>query len=186
MIVRKIFLSILILNVLAIKAQNKAATTTKPATKVDMCELLKKENEALKKSLSINEPITQQSFGDIEFKIVKIKGDIKSQMVTLDVVMTNNIQNREVKITKDFLKVVTIEGDVFRLGSAVVGGASWATNVYLNTAVPIKSTFTFGPMLPSNEYLKLFNFSFVILHPQDYYQSKDSAIEFKDLKIDWK
>jgi hypothetical protein len=176
----------LILSIGTLAAQTKSTTTTKSSQTSDPCETLKKENESLKKSLNISEPITTETFGDIEFKIIKVKGDKKTQMVTIDVLMTNNIQNREVKLNKNFLKLVTVDGDVFQLGGFIVAGTSYATNAYLNTGVPIKSSFSFGTMLPSNEYIKLFNFAFTILHPQDFYQSKDWAIEFKDLKIDWK
>lgn len=182
----KTIIAALILSIGTLTAQTKQMGTAKLNQTNDPCEALKKENESLKKSLNINEPIVTETFGDIEFKIIKVQGDKKTQMVTIDILMTNNIQNREVKINKNFLKTVTIEGDVFNVGSSIVGGVSYATNVYLNTGVPIKSSFSFGTMLPSNEYIKLFNFAFTILHPQDFYQSKDWAVEFKDLKIEWK
>lgn len=180
----KTILAVCILSIGTLTAQTKPTAKSNQAS--DPCEALKRENESLKKSLNINEPIATETYGDIEFKIVKVRGDKKTQIVTIDIVMTNNIQNREVKINKNFIKIVTVDGDVFQLGGSIVAGASYSTNAYLNTGVPIKSSFSFGTMLPSNEYIKLFNFAFTILHPQDFYQSKDGAIEFKDLKIEWK
>lgn len=54
------------LTVTVFKAQTKSATTTSTAKTnplVDMCELLKKENELLKKTLNIGEPIISKVYG---------------------------------------------------------------------------------------------------------------------------
>jgi len=177
------------LTVTVFKAQTKSATvssTAKTNPPVDMCELLKKENELLKKTLNIGEPIISKVYGEVEFKIVKVRGDKQTQMVTIDVLMTNLVQNRSLSVNMSLVKIVTLEGDVLKLKNSVIGGDGYAADVYLNTDVPIKSTFSFGTMLPTNEYIKLFNLAFTILHPNDYQQNNKGAIEFKDLKIDWK
>ena len=55
----------------------------KPTNNSNSCDELIKENVALKKSLNINESIALLSDNDIEFKIIKVKGDLKTQMVTI-------------------------------------------------------------------------------------------------------
>ncbi|MBK6834100.1 MAG: hypothetical protein IPG89_07420 [Bacteroidetes bacterium] len=187
---RKILtLTACVLTITVLTAQTKSSTAT-PVAKtnqpIDSCGLLKKQNETLKKILNLGEPLIYKINNDVEFKITKVRGDIQTQMVTIDILMINLVENRELSVTNQYLKIVTLEGDVLKLSSSVVGGTGYATNVYLNTSIPIKSTFTFGTLLPSNEYIKLFNFAFTILHPQDYHQNKTGAIEFKDLKIEWK
>lgn len=96
-----------------LNAQTKTVDTPNP------CDELKKENEALKKSLNINEPITILTDNDIEFKITKVKGDIKTQMVTIELLLTNKIKNREVGINKGAMKIVSIEGDVCAISDKI-------------------------------------------------------------------
>lgn len=163
---------------------------TKTTSPVNPCEELKKENEALKKSLNINEPITILTDNDIEFKITKVKGDIKTQMVTIELLLTNKIKNREIGVTKGAMKIVSVEGDVLTVEKYLIPEQqAYDMNnlhVFLNTDIPIKCSFTFGALLSSNKFIKLFNLPYVTFKGNAYEQENAGINEFKDLKIDWK
>lgn len=162
----------------------------KPTNNTNSCDELIKENAALKKSLNINESIALLSDNDIEFKIIKVKGDLKTQMVTIELLLTNKIKNREIGITKGAMKIVSIEGDVLTVEKYLIPEQqAYDMNnlhVFLNTDVPIKCTFTFGALLPTNKYIKLFNLPYVVFKSNGYEMENSGGNEFKDLKIDWK
>jgi hypothetical protein len=179
----------LMLLLTALNAQQPKAPAVKSVPSNNQCEELRKENENLKKSLNIittSDENNSIDVGDVNFKLLKIRGDIKSQMITVDVLMTNKIEHRQLGVIKNQLKIVTIEGDVLTHRSTVIGGNGYNSELILNTDVPIKSTFTFGPLLPSNEYLKLFHLDFIIYHATDYKQNISNGIDWKDEKIQWK
>lgn len=163
---------------------------TKTASTPNLCDDLKKENEALKKSLNINQPISTVTDNEIEFKITKVKGDIKSQMVTIEFLLTNKIKNRQVGLSKSTMKIVSIEGDVLKLEKYTIPEIqSYDYNnlhIELNTDVPIKCSFTFGTLLPSNQYIKLLNIPYLVFNYSGTEETNKGALEFKDLKIDWK
>lgn len=167
---------------------NKATGQSKPTgakqQTVDPCESLKKENEALKVSLKINTGITTKNSDDIDFVITKVTGDLKTQFITIEFLLTNKLQNRKIQVFKNS-KIVTIEGDVLWATSSIIAGDNFDDIANLNTNVPIKCSYTFPPTLPSNKYLKLFSFAYA-LNTDDYFKKIDGLIEFRDLEIIWK
>lgn len=164
-----------------------AQQTTKTSTSSNSsCDDIKKENEYLKKTLNINQSITSLNVGDVDFNVVKIKGDSKSQMVTIEVLLTNKIQNRNVSVDINNIKIVTLDGEIYKPSKYFLPSATWDNKIYLNTDVPIKISFVFGTMLPSTEYIKLFNLAFTIFDQQDYNKNIVDANEYRDLKIIWK
>lgn len=186
---KTILTSTLMLFLTALNAQQPKTLAVKSATATNQCEELRRENENLKKSLNIittSDENNSIDIGEVNFKLLKIRGDIKSQMITVDVLMTNKIEHRQLGVMKNLLKIVTVEGDVLTHRSAVIGGSGYNSELILNTNVPIKSTFTFGPLLPSNEYLKLFHLDFIIYHQTDYMQNINNGIDWTDEKIQWK
>lgn len=183
--IKTILTSLLILELTTTQAQTKA-TTTKPAT-IDQCIELKKENENLKKSLGLQEPISSITVNNIEIKIKKVVGDKKSQLILVELVMLNKIENRNIEVKSEWeksIKLVTVEGDVLFSNEIIIPSESIYKIFLLNTDTPIKCNFKFGPLLPTNEYLKLFEFNFIVKNIQTGKQSNEK-VEFKDLKITW-
>lgn len=85
------------------------------------------------------------------------------------------------------IKITTITGEVlFSNEMYVPGVSSYAASTILHTDVPLKMTFNFNPLLPSNEYIKLFYLSYKLRNLQDSKKDSTEEIEFKDLKINWK
>lgn len=108
-------------------------------------------------------------------------------MVTIEVLLTNKLQNREINLERNAFKVVTVEGDMFAVSNFNIPLSNVSSNVFLNTAIPIKCSFSFGPILPTNKYIKLFNLPYsVIVNPMDWSQNKKGSNEYRDLQIDWK
>lgn len=184
--IKIILTSTLMLVLQVMQAQSKAGIT-KPAATVDQCSELKKENENLKKSLGVQDAVTSMTTNEIEIKIKKIVGDKKSQIISLDLVMTNKIENRNIEVKSEFekkVKIVTLDGDVLFSNEIIVPSESIYKIFLLNTEIPIKCSFKFGPLLPTNEYLKLFEYNFIVTNIQTGKQSYEK-VEFKDLKIIW-
>jgi hypothetical protein len=184
--IKTILTSTLILALATLQAQTKPATT-KPIAKVDQCAELKMENANLKKSLGLQEAVASVTANEIEIKIKKIVGDKKSQIILIELVMTNKIENRNIEVKSEFekkVKMVTLDGDVLFSNEITVPSESIYKIFLLNTETPIKCSFKFGPLLPTNEYLKLFEYNFIVTNIQTGKQSYEK-VEFKDLKINW-
>lgn len=161
---------------------------TKITNTVTQCDELKKENEALKKSLNLNEPIIILTANDIEFKITKVKGDIKTQIVSIELLLTNKNKNRDISFTRNGIKIVTLEGEVLIVHDLILPERQqleyYDLYTYLTTDVPIKCTFKFGTLLQTNKYIKLFNLPFKTNNNSPSQTSDNN--EFKDLEIEWK
>ena len=186
-----IFAFTLLLVTMTAKAQQSKLSAAKPTATINQCDELKKENDFLKKSLTLNEPILLVTSEDLEFKIVKITGDKKTQIVTIEVLATNKIQNRKIGFQLNSIKIVTLSGEIFTPTQYSIPKneniySSDYSELTLSTDVSIKSTYSFGTFLPTTEYIKLFNLGIKIFNAQDYHKDLNLVYEFKDLKIAWK
>lgn len=156
----------------------------------NQCENLKKENDSLKKAIRINEPIISFNHNDVEYNVVKVFGDKKTQTVSVEIMVTNKLANRNFEMNNMMgtsIKITTITGEVlFSNEMYVPGVSSYVASTILHTDVPLKMTFNFNPLLPSNEYIKLFYLSYKLRNLQDSKKDSTEEIEFKDLKINWK
>lgn len=184
MMKQTIFLSLLSLAYINTNAQANKVTA------VNQCEALKKENDSLKKALGLNEPITTCTSNDVEYKVLKVVGDKKSQTVSVEITVTNKLANRNFEMNNMMgtsIKITTLTGDVLFSNELFIPGVTlYAASVILHTDVPLKMKFNFNPLLPSNEYIKLFYLSYKLRNLQDYKKDSTEEIEFKDLKINWK
>lgn len=167
-----------------IQAQAKISTT-KPTIVNNQCDDLKKENESLKKSIALNTSMATDIENDIEAKVVKVIGDKKTQDIIIEVLLTNKIENCTVEVAGLYyktVKIVTLNGDVLFSKDNRVPNNGMTT---LNTDVPIKCSFVFGPLLPSEIYLKLIEVNFQL---NEHRPNRPTAakFEFYDLKIEWK
>lgn len=163
---------------------------TNKAVVVNQCDVIKKENDSLKRALGLNESITSYSHNDIEYKLIKVVGDRKSQTVSVEIMVTNKIENRNfemMNMTGTSIKITTLTGDVLFSNEIYVPGVSlYAASTILHTDVPIKMAFNFNPLLPSNEYIKLFYLTYKLRNLLDSKKDSVEEVEFKDLKINWK
>lgn len=184
---KTILFSLLSLILIITKAQTNKSTTNMVT---NQCETLKKENDSLKKALGLNKPITSFSHNDVEYNVVKVVGDKKSQTVSVEIMVTNKLANRNFEMNNMMgtsIKITTVTGEVLFSNELYVPGvSSYAASTILHTDVPLKMTFNFGPLLSSNEYIKLFYLSYKLRNLQDSKKDSTEEIEFKDLKIIWK
>lgn len=170
-----------------------AGTTYSQTNKVpstNSCENLKKENDSLKKALGLNEPIKSFSHNDVDYEVLKVVGDRKTQTVSVELMVTNKLANRNFEMMNMLgtsMKITTITGDVLFSNELYVPGVTtYSAFTTLHTDVPIKMTFHFNPLLPNNEYIKLFYLSYKLRNLQDYKKDSTEEIEFRNLKINWK
>lgn len=172
---------VLAITVINLNSQTKKIVKETPK-QINTCEALQKENDSLKKTLELNTPITTVNSNDFEFTLTKVKGDLKTQMVTFEVLITNNSINRTFNFIKENINVITLEGDALKINDYKLPSSisdHFQMIVKLSTNVPTKCTFTFGELLPSNKYIKLLKLNYCI-------QGKFEDVEFKDTKIEWK
>lgn len=163
---------------------------TNKVTSTTQCEGLKKENDSLKKALGLNESISSFSYNDVDYKILKVVGDRKTQTVSVEIMVTNKLANRNFEMMNMLgtsIKITTITGEVLFSNELYVPGVTaYSAFTTLHTDVPIKMTFNFNPLLPNNEYIKLFYLSYKLRNLQDHKKDSTEEIEFRDLKINWK
>lgn len=182
-------LSLLLLANANIHAQQNKSNTGNIKT-VTQCEQLKKENDSLRKVLGLNEPILSYTKNDIEYRLVKVIGDKKTQIITIELLLTNKIENRVFELQNMLgtsIKIFTLNGDMLLSNEQIIPGTNMvSSSTTLYTDTPIKLTFKFSPLLPSNDFLKLFFLTYKLRNLQDYRKDLTEEVEFKDLKISWK
>lgn len=178
----------ILLSLLSIIGVANAQTNKAPI--VNQCEQLKKENDSLKKVLGLNEPLVKYTKNEVEYQITKVSGDKKSQIVSIDIILVNKIENRVFEMQNmmgNSIKIITLNGDALFSNEQFVPGATMvSSSTILHTDTPLKMTFKFGPLLPSDEYIKLFFLGYKLRNLQDYKKDINEEIEFKDFKIIWK
>ncbi|HEX8546413.1 MAG TPA: hypothetical protein VF691_05585 [Cytophagaceae bacterium] len=143
------------------------------------CDEVKKENASLKAALAINEPILTQNLDKTEIRLVKAFGNIKSQTIRFEVLLTNHAANKEVTLMD--VKGVDLEGTEYNTGSdniRIGTGSYWAK---ITTEVPVKASAELTKVLPDVKFLKLIRFDY-----KSDDQSSRLPVEFRDVKIDWK
>jgi hypothetical protein len=180
--IKTILTSTLMLALTALNAQTKPSTT-KPTIVNNQCDELKKENEFLKKTLSINEPIKTYADNNIEIKLVSAKGNIKTQKITIEYLITNKIQIRNFKIDANIEQIVSMSGDIIPLtkGYSVF-------DVELNTDIPIKTALEIGTILPENTIIKFLTMKYLLYKSGTtfYGWTPTGVAEFKDIPVTWK
>ena len=92
------------------------------------CDELKKENEYLKKALSILTPVKTVTTDKIDFNISKCEGNIKQQTVELTVVVTNHGPHSELSLRKAV--AVDAEGNEFQTYQIKIGSGSSINKIY--------------------------------------------------------
>lgn len=138
---------------------------------------IKAENESLKNSLKIGKAISEINSDKIDFKLLKIEGDSKSQSITATLTLKTSAANWY--IMSRVTSIIDIDGNEFKLKSHTIG-ADNQSKIELITDVPIKCTYTFGGILPEVKVIKLFKFNYT------HKLGEKHSVEFRDLSVDWK
>ena len=139
---------------------------------------LREENNYLKTSLKINEPIKDIESDKITFKLLKVEGDTKSQTITATLTLKTSAANWY--IMSSVQSIIDIDGNEYKLKSYQIGASNYFNKVELNTDVPIKCSFTFSGVLPAVKVIKLFKFAYIHAYGEPF------AVEFRDLSVSWK
>lgn len=166
-----------------LNAQQTKTSTTKPTTALSNCDEIKKENEFLKKSLKIQEPIKSYSDEDLEIKIIAARGNIKTQTIKIDFLITNKKRIKTITIDAYKEKYVSIDGDLIPITKGYT-----VYNTELNTDIPVKTSVEIGTILPENTIIKLITLRYSLNDATTvvYGFSPSIIAEFKDVQIDWK
>jgi hypothetical protein len=137
----------------------------------------KEENEYLRNALKIGKPIKEVNSDNIDFKLLKVEGNSKSQTITATLTLKTSAANWY--IMSSVKSIIDIDGNEYKLKSHTIGAGS-SRQIEFNTDVPIKCTYTFEGILPSVKMIKLFNFDYTHKSGEKYF------VEFRDLSVDWK
>lgn len=113
---------------------------------------------------------------DCLIQIVKVTGDIKSQKVKIEFLLTNKIQNRKIFIDGGRSQFVSLSSDYIPM---LTGFNVFDTELF--TDVPIKTTCTIGTLMPSQKSIKLIALHFGV----NQGSMKWAVAEFRDIAIDW-
>jgi hypothetical protein len=180
---KTILIATLMLALTTLNAQTKTSTT-KPTAVINQCNELKSENEFLKKTLKINEPIKTYSDNDIEIKLISAKGNLKTQKIKIEYLITNKIQIRNIKMDAFREQIVSMSGELIPLAN---GYTIYETE--LNTDVPIKTSLELGPILPENTIIKFISMKYLLPKQGMTYIGNwepTGVAEFKDIPVIWK
>ncbi len=123
-------------------------------------------------------PIQTAHSDNIEFKLMKTIGSLKTQTVTITIVLTTNVANWH--IWSDVCSIIDPEGNEYKVKSFTNGASAYDDRIILNTGVPIKCTYTFGGILSNVKNIALFKFEYAQRSLDD-----PTSVEFRDIPIDW-
>ena len=129
-------------------------------------------------SPSSNFAAQTQTDNEINFKIISVVGNRKSQTVTVTLVVTNQAANVDM-YTSHATSFTNDEGDEFRLVSSTFNGDGQSKHLYTNT--PLKGIYVYGAVLPKVSSIKSLPFQYD-LHRSEYFRGK---LEFRDMPITW-
>ncbi|THU40781.1 hypothetical protein FAM09_01325 [Niastella caeni] len=137
------------------------------------------EKKADNMSLSTpSKPIQVTTSDNIEFKLVKVTGNAKTQSVTCTLVLTTSAANWY--IMSQVKSIIDGEGNEYKLKSFTNGASDYLRSIDLITGIPIKCTYTFSGVLADVKTIKLFKYDYSHSAGEPY------AVEFRDIPVDWK
>jgi hypothetical protein len=137
----------------------------------------REENEYLRNSLEIGKPVKEVNSDNIDFKLLKVEGNSKSQTITATLTLKTSAANWY--IMSAVKSIIDVDGNEYKLKSHMIG-ADNSRQIEFNTDVPIKCTYTFEGILPSVKMIKLFKFDYTHKFGEKHF------VEFRDLSVDWK
>jgi hypothetical protein len=152
------------------------------------CDSVKKENAYLRKALSLNEPIKEAKSGDLTFSIVKVTGNIKTQTITVEILIKNAGKNLE-SFGSQVNSVSDLNGNKYLLGEAYIGNERIYLSMHedLFRDAPLKCKYVFKGIEPEVKIIKLFNYPVKYHVPgTNSFDFVEESVEFRDFPISWK
>jgi len=152
------------------------------------CDSIKKENVYLRRALSLNEPIKEVKKNDFAFSIVRVSGDIKAQIVTIEVLIKNTGKNLET-FGSQVQSMSDVNGNVYKLDAAYVGGEKIYGSMFekLYRDAPLKCKYIFKGIEPEVKIIKLLNYPIKYQIPgANSFDFVEESVEFRDFSISWK
>ena len=151
------------------------------------CEDLRKENEYLKRALLLNNPVIEVRNGDLNFSIVKVEGNSRNHVVTIEIIVKNKRRNIEAFAAK-VKSIVDINGMEYQVDKAYIGLKDATTFAFtdLRKNTPLKCRYVFKGVQPVVKALRLFNYPVEYHIPgADAFDFENKNAEFKNLSIVW-
>jgi hypothetical protein len=137
---------------------------------------IKQENEYLKKTLGILQPIQNLVQNEVELKIVKVDGSIIDQTVTFILYITNHKANDYFQFAT--AQAIDVQGKEYNTGQIFLGNGGVRNKLFTDTPLEVKVKFS--KVLPSTKIFKVLNlesFKTGIFNKGNF--------EYKDLEINW-
>lgn len=161
----------------ASNASRKVNQKTEPETVVPPPEQ-NVDNPVASNLPKVKEPIDIIESDNIEFKLVRVMGNRKTQSVTFTMLLTTSAANWY--INSHVRSIIDVEGNEYRLSSYTLGASNYSSSVHMVTGVPIKCTYTFKGVLPDVKVIKLFKYDYTHSWGEPFH------VEFRDIQIDWR
>jgi hypothetical protein len=120
---------------------------------------LQQENDYLKKSLNILQPIKVFKSDGLEFNLLKADGNIKEQTVTFTFALTNRKANNDFQFAS--AQAIDIQGNDFKASNINIGQQGKRNKLYTDT--PIKTIIEIRQVLPSTKIFKVLNAEYTVL-----------------------
>ena len=142
-------------------------------------QIIKTENDYLKKNLEINEPILESEKDNNNFRITKVIGSKADKTITITFLIETKDSNIKMDISN--VSLIDLEGNEYKVDYF----KSSSPTQKLPANVPLKIYFTFNEIAEQPLLIKLFRFSTRNEpegHPLKWTNSK---LEFRDLKVNW-
>ncbi len=147
-------------------------------SQVTKCDLVIKENQELKqqndylrKSLQIFEPMKIVENDDVEIRLVKCDGKTKEQLIIMTFVLINHKANDSFTFFRS--QMIDIQGNDFSANEINLGNSYRSNTLYTDT--PMQAKIVFNKVLPSTKILKLINLD-----------TQKGNYEFKDIEVNSK
>ena len=131
---------------------------------------VKAENKYLKESINVGKPILTGSSESIDFTIISINGSRTEQTITVTLLLNNNVAKKRVQLSMS--QATDLQGNIYK--------GNYDFSEELSTNVPTKAIISFKGVIENVKILKLLSVSYYNL------QSRPTALEFRDLQIEWK
>jgi hypothetical protein len=139
---------------------------------------IKQENDYLKQTLGMMEPIQNIVQNGVELKITKVDGSIKEQTLTVTLLLTNHKANDEFQF-EAAVQAIDIQGNEYKTSEISIGNSGVRNKLF--TDVPIVVKVKFSNVLPITRMFKILN---LVSYQVGIFDA--SNFEYRDLEIHWK
>lgn len=148
---------------------------------------LKKENELLKNVLLLK-PVTEAQIGDLNFSIIKVEGNSKTKLVTIEILIKNKGTKLEAFSSK-VMSIIDLDCIEYPVHKAFLGTKDATIFAFtdLYNFSPLTCTYIFKGITPDVKFIKLFKYPMEYHIPgAEPFDFQNKKAEFRDLSIAWK